>query len=53
MKQLKFPYNCIGKITVENKNGQEQWGTGCLIASSLVLTSAHTFKGLSASYQAK
>jgi hypothetical protein len=37
-----YPYNCIGKIS-GLWNGEPVEGTGFLVSSCLVLTSAHTF----------
>jgi V8-like Glu-specific endopeptidase len=43
-----FPYNCIGRIGVYNDQlGGIQCGTGFLISSSLILTSAHNLEALS------
>lgn len=39
-----LPYNCIGLVQVQSRTigGAGGFGTGFLIASSIVLTSAHT-----------
>jgi len=51
---LNFPNNCIGRISITKKGS---WGaitgTGILISSSLVLTAAHTFEGLSEQMKSK
>jgi len=51
---VNFPYNCIGRISITKKNSKgARTGTGFLISSSLVLTSAHTFEGLSEQMKSK
>jgi V8-like Glu-specific endopeptidase len=48
---LHFPNNCIGRINLKHRSSKQSvFATGFLISSSLVLTSAHTFTGLSEKY---
>ena len=47
----RFPYNCIGQIIGVDPFYQKVKGTGFLISSSLVLTCAHNFEGLSETFE--
>jgi V8-like Glu-specific endopeptidase len=39
-----FPHNCIGWLIGKNSSNSTVIGTGFLISSSFVLTSAHTIR---------